>query len=225
MSSDVKCQPHPKQLHLLVLLKGCLPSQFTEKHCVTFESSATCSNEFYSANLPASSPTLAAPSANCYASLQWLLTQSENKRSRQTPSRRTFSKDCVFVQEKMWRFAQNCSFQERWEDVSFVGHPSGTPWALQLSFPATLYNIKFDSMIFNFLLHLLGQNSKHHETSWKHHEISRRGTWHFTRTVPPPAAVSLPAHVQWSHALRASGATPRLLAARNVRATQMAKAC
>ena len=72
MSSDVKCQPHPKQLHLLVLLKGCLPSQFTEKHCVTFESSATFSNEFYSANLPASSPTLAAPSANCYASLQWL---------------------------------------------------------------------------------------------------------------------------------------------------------
>lgn len=64
MPSDVKCQPHPKQLHLLVLLKGFLPSQFTD------EFSATCSNEFYSANLPASSPTLAAPSANCYASLQ-----------------------------------------------------------------------------------------------------------------------------------------------------------
>lgn len=29
------------------------------------------------------------------------LTQSENKRSRQTPSRRTSSKDCVFVQEKL----------------------------------------------------------------------------------------------------------------------------
>lgn len=119
-------------------------------------------------------------------------------------------------------FAQNCSFQERWEDVSFVGQKKKAPWALQLSFPATLYNIKLDSMIFNFLLHLLRQNSKHHETSWKH---ARLGTWHFIRTVPPPAAVSLPAHVQWSHALRASGATPRLLAARNVRATQMAKAC
>ena len=93
MPSDVKCQPHPKQLHLLVFLKGYLPSQLTEKHCVTLESVATFSNEFYSANLLANSPTLAAPSTNCYASLQWLLAQNEKKMaSRQTPSRRTYRK-------------------------------------------------------------------------------------------------------------------------------------
>ena len=50
--------------------------------------------------------------------------------------------------------------------LSLTGHPSGTPWALQLSLPATLYDIKLDSMIFDFLLHFL-QNSK---LIWKHHE-------------------------------------------------------
>ena len=200
MPSDVKCQPHPKQLHLLVLLKGCLPSQFTEKHCVTIELSATFSNEFYSANLPASSPTLAAPSANCYASLQWLLTQSENKMSRQTASRRTLSKDETFCTKLFLpRKVRGCFFC-RTPFMSPLGSPTLVPGDA-VQYQARFYDLQLPSP---------SPASKLQTSS---NILETCTCWHLTiRTVPPPAAVSLPAHVQWSHALRASGATPRLLA-------------